>query len=212
MEYFNQALLFMSAHENLAGWAQAAGATIALAFAIGVPAYQRHTQTLDMRRAHANLNLALATSGRFLVNDVLIFLNGIATLASLPRSVCRSDLEVSHLLERINALENREVSHARIITLYGARGALVLANKVLCKPDIQASPLSMGEITNLQDGIARVKERYAIAEYDADFSIGKARSAHIFWPARPIAGVILRCRSFFKHRHVPLNDRLFTTK
>jgi hypothetical protein len=212
MGYFNQALLFMSTHENLAGWAQAVGAMIAIVFAIGVPAYQRHTQTLDMRREHAKLDLALATSGRFLVDDVLNFLNGLVTLAGLPRISCRSALEVADLFERINALENREVSHARIITLYAARGALMLTNRALCDPDCQKMALSAGEIANLKRNIARVEERHAISKYDADFSIGEARSVHIFWPARPIAGVVLACWAFFKHRHLPVVHRLFSTK
>jgi hypothetical protein len=177
-----------------------------------VPAYQRHAQLLDMRRQHASLNNALAASGRFLLADVRNFLNGQITLSSLPRGSARDDTNLSTLLERIHTLESREISHARIISLYAARGALININKALGNRDWQDEPLSVREIANLKAAIVEVEERAAIARYDADFALGRVRSAQISWPARPVAGIILTCMAFFKHSDVPAVDRIFGTK
>jgi hypothetical protein len=148
MGYFNQALLFMRAHENLAGWAQAFGAMLAIVFAIGVPAYQRYAQTLDTRRERASLNLVLASSGFFLLTDIQIFLNGlVGDRAHMPRGYCRDDVLVSDLLERIRSLEAREVSHARLISLFSARGALTLTNRDVADPNYQNHPLLVEQIT-----------------------------------------------------------------
>lgn len=214
MEFITQAIAWMRLPENsnLAGWAQAVGATVALALAIGVPAYQRHVQLLDMRRQRSELNLALATSCRYLLGDVLNFLNGRITLAKLPRSSCRDDVHLNDLLERIHALENREISHARITSLYGARNALIITNMALCSPYAQDKPLTSKELEDLKMLIASVKERAKLADYDADFSLGQARSAEQSWPARPISGAILWCRNLYKHRRLSWLDRLFGTK
>ncbi|QAU33118.1 hypothetical protein [Janthinobacterium sp. 17J80-10] len=214
MEFIDQAIAWMRLPENtnLAGWAQAVGATVALVLAIAVPAYQRHAQLLDLRRQRSELNLALATSCRYLLGDVLNFLNGPITLAKLPRSSCRDDVHLNDLLERIHALENREISHARITSLYAARNALILTNMALCSPYAQDNPLSAKELENLKTRITSVNEILETAEYDADFALGEARSFEQSWPARPISRAILWCHNLYKHRHLTWPDRLFGTK
>lgn len=129
MVNFDQALAWMRANQDLSGWAQAIGAVVAILIAIVIPAYQRHTQTLDARRLEAGLNLALATSCRFLLNDVIIFFKALLGTAPMPRSSRRDDVQMSDLLERIRALESRETNHARILALYEARGSLILTNR-----------------------------------------------------------------------------------
>lgn len=214
MEFIEQAIAWMRLPENanLAGWAQAVGATIALALAIAVPAYQRHAQLLDMRRQRSELNLALAASGSYLLGDVLNFLNGLITLAKLPRASCRDDVLLQSLLERVHALESREISHARITSLYAARNALIITNMALCSPYAQEKPLTAKELEDLKARIASVKEIFEIAEFDADFSLGEARSAMQSWPGRPISRAILWCYNLYKHRRLPWLDRLFGTK
>jgi hypothetical protein len=214
MDFIEHALDWMRSVENapLSGWAQAIGAVLAILIAIAVPAYQRHSQLLDARRGLASLNLVLASSCGFLLNDVVVFLKGLIEKDNMPRAEFRDDTQINDMLERIRALEAREISHARIISLYAARGALILTNRELQQPFLQDRGLHEKEILLLKKRIASVDERLSITNYDSDFSIGRARSAYLAWPARPIVGAILTCMAFRKHRSLRVADRLFGTR
>jgi hypothetical protein len=209
---FATSLAWMEVNDKLAGWAQAVGATIALFIAVAIPAWQRHAQTLDARRETAKLNLALAACCSFLIRDIHIFLNGIPDRASFARSDLRDDSYVSDLYQRIHALEQREISHARIVSLYTARGVLMLANRLLCDSAFQSARVSTDEMKHVHSGIERLTERLEISEFDADRALYACRSVEASWPARPYLQLLLWFTAFYQHRRVPLKHRLFATK
>lgn len=121
----NSWLKWFDANPNLSGWAQTAGALLALIIAIAVPAWQ-HFQT-EQRRAldEQSLDLYLCMATRMVLHDIQCFARRVIDLIDLPREDIRDELMVAELLERLRNLEVRDKDLARQASHYAGRWAVL---------------------------------------------------------------------------------------
>ncbi|WP_062117245.1 hypothetical protein [Collimonas pratensis] len=170
MEALNQAIAWMEAHDKLAGWAQFAGATVAVALAIAIPSWQRYLQRLDSRRQAADLNLTLALGTFFVLEDTKNHLTGFQMRTNMPRRLARDDNVRDDLLRRIHALEMRDTDQQRIRSLFLGRGTIHQTNLEMASPFLQDTKYSEGELKLLADRITLLKNHILLACKNRDDS------------------------------------------
>lgn len=130
-EYSLMIRQWMETNDRLAGWAQFAGAMLALLIAIWVPWYQARAAERAVRRAHAERELANLNGVYYLLADVTTWLDAAGGHGNIPRSQFHDPLEVSDLLERIRLWEAREEDFDRVTALFGARNAVLRVHRSL---------------------------------------------------------------------------------
>lgn len=118
-------LKWFDSNPNLSGWAQTAGALLALIVAIAVPAWQ-HVQT-ERRRAldEQSLDLYLCMATKMVLHDVQCFARRVIDLLDLPREDIRDELMEAELLERLRNLEVRDKDLARQASYYAGRWSVL---------------------------------------------------------------------------------------
>ena len=184
-------LEWMEDHPDLSGWAQFAGATAAIVLAIMVPAWQRHGQNLDRWRDAQSVNASLALLSYYLLGEVRNYLNGYLGSESMPRMHSRKDIETADLLQRIQALENRENNQNRITRLFRARGMILQTTTAMTSPFSQNEPLSNGEAELLRERIANLMELITEAEKANHDAIDALSRANLWMPSRFMYSIII---------------------
>lgn len=179
---YDQVMQWMEQHDKLSGWAQTVGAVIGIVIAIAIPAYQRWTQMLDIRRQRSELGLINEQTAYFLLSDISNWLTGHRTLATMPRQNVRHDMERDDLLARIQALEARMTDHNIVEALFRTRGAILQTSRAALDIDWQNKPLTPSEIRNLDERIKMVDEYEIQSEkrMDKAFHVHGALKLNIF--------------------------------
>lgn len=151
-------LKWMSDNEKLAGWAQFAGAMLAVVIAIWVPWYQARAAERAVRAARFESELASVQGVYFVLADVSIWLKAVSGRGPIPRSMFPVALETSDLLERIRLWELREQNEHLVSALFMARGAVIRAHETLSLVFLQAEPITDVERVRLASSVERIRD------------------------------------------------------
>lgn len=129
--YANALLRWMEANDKLAGWAQFAGAMLALIIAIWVPWYQSRRSERAARAERLDRDLASLQGVYYLLVDISIWLKTAADRGDVPREQFHGPVEVNDLLERVKLWESRDDDFDRVTALFMARGAVMRTQQSL---------------------------------------------------------------------------------
>ncbi|MFC7514582.1 hypothetical protein ACFQUU_06160 [Herbaspirillum sp. GCM10030257] len=125
-------------------WVQAVGSIIAIGIAIWIPARQRERELKEKRLQQAELELILAQQVYFLLINLRDELKTIEKYSHMPRRVYRDEVSrvFEDMLQRISAIEAREINWIRTQSLFFARNAIFDTHTSLMEPRLFEHPYS----------------------------------------------------------------------
>lgn len=198
MEEFIHSLIdWMKANEQLAGWAQFGGATLALIVAIWVPWYQARMAEKALKAERIEREIANIQGVFFLLTDIEIWLKSVGGRGAIPRKMFNQGFQASDLLERIRLWESREERDDRINAMFLARGALIRAQEALCLDFLADQPVTDSERGFLQKGIDEIRKNILEIEQHRHEAYRARNLNKTVWFAKPIAILIW---SFFPNK------------
>ncbi|WP_039788613.1 hypothetical protein [Herbaspirillum huttiense] len=189
---FQHQIAWMESHDELSGWAQFYGASLALVVAIIVPAWQRYLQALDKKRDDAESNLANALGVFYLVSEVRNHLDGYLEKKGMPREFSREDYVREDLLNRIHALELRDNNPDRVRLLFLARGFIHQTHSALAAPYMQHVALTFRERSLIRARLEHCRRLLNEASELKDQAIFRNARMQQWWLVRLMMPTILR--------------------
>jgi len=156
LEFGYTLLKWMGENEKLAGWAQFAGAMLAVLIAIWVPWYQARRAERSVRAARIEHALANVQGVFFLLTDVSLWLSAAAGREKMPRKFFRDPFEAADLLERIRLWESRDESDERVQALFLARVAVLRTQDALNLSFMGDDPIAEDERKLIKTQIGRM--------------------------------------------------------
>lgn len=138
------------ASQDWAAWAQAYGATLALAVAIYVPYRQREDAEKDKKAKEAELDALRTYSVSLILSDVVALLDR-SHAYQFARKYIRDPLIVADLLERIRLAEFNDPDLVRALNLGPARSAVLLVQQFWSDDGTADIPLNEVELKKILD-------------------------------------------------------------
>lgn len=154
-------LVWMADNDKLAGWAQTAGALLALFVALLVPCLQHIAQARREKLAELERNIYLSLSTMLLLRDALNLSVRVRELAHMPKHEINDPALVVDLLERLRILDAKDSSIPRQASQYVVRAAVLRINHLLDSGKAQSRELSQEVLDILQADASHMENEHA---------------------------------------------------
>lgn len=171
----------------------------AVLVAITVPVFQRAGETKDRRVREAENLVSQYQAVFFLLCDVENDLRKPEQLKELPGRLVFDAIEGDDLLQRIRALEQRELDAAAVIALFRARSLVMTARNSLRVVDLNVPlPEAMnGRMTANADRVKLFKDDAYLRLRASELRLKAARRS---WWLSPIGKPLLLLRARWTHK------------
>ncbi|MEF9946977.1 MAG: hypothetical protein RR800_01325 [Comamonas sp.] len=154
-------LAWMADNDKLAGWAQTAGALLALFVALLVPCLQHIAQARREKLAELERNIYLSLSTMLLLRDALNLSVRVRELAHMRKHEINDPVLVVDLLERLRILDAKDSSIPRQASQYVARAAVLRINHFLDSGKAQSRELSREVLDILKTDSSHIENEHA---------------------------------------------------
>lgn len=181
------AIAWMNENKDLAGWAQAFGAFVALGIAILIPAWQQRQQRRNTLLEELKSDFSNSTGVFFLLNDAWIWANDIVGKSGMTRDAARSDFIFDDLCKRILLWEARETNGHRVVALYLTRGALTRTQTKLTWPVMRERMIEPEELALIEKDRNIIREQKEFSKRLHDHALFRLKLQSMRWYRRPLA-------------------------